>query len=149
MKYISKSPTFFEYRVKISNIIKSQFKTSRFSERIEGEKFEWRCSVKILDLSFHAVYFSSVTTSANAKAVLRSLAFPRKARVLHTARRSRDLRPRTKMWRNPAIFLYLPFLASSLFSNCCICSTIAQPGWRVIQARLSISQDWRNIFFLK
>ena len=95
MKYISKSPTFFEYRVKISNIIKSQFKTSRFSERIEGEKFEWRCSVKILDLSFHAVYFSSVTTSANAKAVLRSLAFPRKARVLHTARRSHDLRPRT------------------------------------------------------
>lgn len=42
-----------------------------------------RRSVKILDLSFHAVYFSSMTTSANAKAVLRSLAFPGKARVLH------------------------------------------------------------------
>lgn len=77
-----------KYHSKSIKTLNNEFYIVSWSESKERWKIPIRImvkrrSVKILDLSFHAVYFSSMTTSANAKAVLRSLAFPGKARVLH------------------------------------------------------------------
>lgn len=108
-----------KYHSKSIKTLNNEFDIVSWSESKERWKIPIRImvkrrSVKILDLSFHAVYFSSMTTSANAKAVLRSR-FPEK-RVFYT-RSTFSWFTGANAARNvtqSAIFLYLPS-ASSLF----------------------------------
>lgn len=115
MKYISKSPTFFEYRVKISNIIKNRFKTSRFSERIEGEKSNGGAVSRFSIYPFTRFIFPPWRLRPTPRPFFDRSRFPEK-RVFYTPLDVLVIYGRercAKMWRNPAIFLYLPFLLFS------------------------------------
>lgn len=70
----------------------------------------WSQGVKILDLSFHAVYFFRHDGFSQRQGRSSIARVSQKSACFTRARRSRDLRPRTlhEMWRNPRFSFIFP-----------------------------------------